>query len=128
MKQYVYVFVRQDIPLQQQLVQSNHATLSLASHYGIEGIPNIVAIGVPDQAGLEEACAILSANQIPHWRWEEPDFDYGFTAIATAPISGDQRLCLAHYSLWKPGGTDALLAQLVERPILIRTVGGSNPS
>lgn len=73
----------------------------MASHYGIDGIPNIVLIGVPDKAALVEACGILSENQIPHWQWHEPDFDFGFTAIATAQISGEQRKCLAHYRLWK---------------------------
>lgn len=100
-EQYVYIFVRQDIPTAQQIVQSNHATLSIASRYGIEGTPNIVLIGVPDEAELRKASVILSGNQIPHWEWTEPDFNLGFTAIATAPIQGAQRLCLAHYRLWK---------------------------
>lgn len=101
-EQYVYIFVRQDIPLEHQIVQSNHAALSLASHYGVDGIPNIVLIGVPDKSALELVCERLTANQIPHWSWEEPDFDFGFTAIATAPISGQQRECLRSFRLWKP--------------------------
>jgi len=101
-EQYVYIFVRQDISLPQQIVQSNHATLSFSSHHGVEGIPNIVLIGVPNVAALKEACALLSANQIPHWSWTEPDFNLGFTAICTAAISGSERLCLAHYRTWKP--------------------------
>lgn len=100
-EQHVYLFVRQDIPLEHQLVQSNHATLSMASHYGIEGIPNLVLIGVPNQATLRDISLELSVNQIPHWDWTEPDFDFGFTAICTAPIQGQQRRALAQYQLWK---------------------------
>lgn len=75
----------------------------MASHYGVDGIPNIVMIGVPDEAALKEACSLLSSCAIPHWSWHEPDEDMGlgFTAIATAAIEGAQRKALAHYKLWK---------------------------
>ncbi len=99
--------------------------MSLTSHYGVDGIPNIVLIGVPNVEELRKAAEILAYNQIPHWEWTEPDFDYGFTAIATAPIEGRQRLCLAHYKLWKEF---ASVAQLAEQSSLIGLVEGSSPS
>lgn len=106
-EKYVYIFVRQDIPLVQQIVQSNHATWQMSAKYGDESIPNIVLIGVPDIEALNAACRLLSENQIPHWSWTDPDFDFGFASIATAPISGLARQCLAHYRLWKEEFTDA---------------------
>lgn len=110
----MYIFVRQDIDISHQIVQSNHATLSLASHYGVEGIPNIVLIGVPDVAALKRACHKLSDNQIPHWSWIEPDGDLGFTAIATAPIEGGQRKCLENYRLWKSERTGSSIGRAAD--------------
>lgn len=99
---YVYVFVRQDIPLAQQIVQSNHAVLSMATlawpHP--EVIPNIIVIGVPDTAALERVQAKLRANAVQHFAWREPDYDFGFTAIATGILSNEQRQVLAKYRLW----------------------------
>ena len=99
---YVYIFIRQDLPIAQQIVQTNHATFALASRFGdIDEVPNIVLIGVPDVAALRAACKLLSDNLIAHHSWHEPDFDYGFTAITTEPVAGAQRACLAHYRTWK---------------------------
>lgn len=122
--EYVYVFVRQDLPLPQQLVQSNHVTLSMASHYGVEGIPNIVMIGVPDVAALKEAGSLLSAAAIPHWEWTEPDFDYGFTAICAAPISGGLRRVLAHYRLWEPASC-VISSMAEQRPLTPPDIGST---
>ncbi len=97
----MYIFVRQDIPLPHQIVQSNHATLSMASLHGFDGIPNIVLIGVPDKAALLRAADQCWENAIPHYLWREPDFDFGETAIATAAISGAKREAFAQYRLWK---------------------------
>ncbi len=73
----------------------------MASLHGFEGVPNIVLIGVPDKAALRRAAQDCSDNQIPHYVWSEPDFNYGETAIATAAISGAKREAFARYRPWK---------------------------
>lgn len=73
----------------------------MAQHHGVEGIPNLVLIGVPDLAALQRADQKLCDAQIPHFNWREPDGNMGFTAIATAPLVGEQRKCLANYRLWR---------------------------
>lgn len=98
---YVYIFVRQDLPIVHQIVQTNHATLSVTAEFRVRGIPNIVLIGVPDTESLETARRELCAAGIRHWAWTEPDFGFGFTSIATEPIQGEQRQALAHYRTWK---------------------------
>lgn len=108
---YVYVFVRQDLPLSQQLVQSNHAVFSLATLTRQESVPNIIAIGVPDKPALERVLAKLKANQIPHYAWHEPDYDYGFTSIATVPLTVEQKQVLENYRLWKHSCIDTPVAQ-----------------
>lgn len=99
--QYAYVFVRQDLPIAQQIVQSNHATLSMASLYDFEGTPNIVVIGVEDKEELMSVARLCSDWAIPHYLWTEPDFDFGETAITTAAISGHQREAFTKFSTWK---------------------------
>jgi hypothetical protein len=98
----VYVFVRQDIPLPQQLVQAAHAVFGMTSlsPHG-EGSPNIIVIGMPHLASLLKAAKKLKAAQVPHFDWHEPDGDLGFTAIATLPLHGAQKEPLANYRLWR---------------------------
>ena len=115
---YIFVFVRQDLSIPQQLVQSNHATLSLASKYIINGTPNLVLIGVPDRDGLIEAGNLLTQYGHRYYAWFEPDYDLGLTAIATVPLSREEKKLLAHYTLWRP---NALVAQLVERPAALKS-------
>jgi hypothetical protein len=105
------VFVRQDIPAEHQNVQSLHAVFSIATLTGLEfAIPNIITIGVPDKAALHRVVAKLQANQIPHYAWMEPDFDFGFTAIATTPLDAEQKQILMNYRLlkFKPENFNAL--------------------
>ena len=79
-------------------------------------------IGVADEAALQRVEAKLVAHQIPHYSWTEPDEDLGFTAIATAPISGEQRNTLRNYRVYAP------VAQLRERPALNGEAVGENPA
>lgn len=88
-----------------------------------EGVPNIVMIGLPNVASLRRAEAKLVAAQIPHYSWHEPDFDLGFTAIATSPIRGEQRRALANYRVYK-----APIAQHSERQALNLEVVGEDPT
>lgn len=98
----MYVFVRQDLPVAAQIVQSNHAVYHLASLRcpDPEAVPNLIVIGLPDAAGLRRVLAKLQSHHIVHYVWNEPDDDLGLTAIATAAISGEQRAALRNYRLW----------------------------
>ncbi len=94
------MFVRQDIPTEHQVVQSCHAVYHLATTYQPDsGIPNIIAIGIPDLAALKRVETKLQNHHIPHFSWSEPDYDFGFTAIATAPLTEEQKVVLANYRL-----------------------------
>lgn len=97
----MYFFIRTDLPLAQQSVQSIHACYKMVLNYRPDHeCPNVVYIGVPDKRALEKVMRKLRDNQIPHVRFDEPDFDYGLTAVATIPISGEQREVLSNYRLW----------------------------
>ena len=97
------MFVRQDISLAHQIVQSNHAVLTIAANsIPPNFIPNIVLIGLPDVAALYRAQQKLKAAEIDHCAWVEPDGDLGFTAIATVALDGAAREVLKNYRLWCP--------------------------
>jgi hypothetical protein len=68
------------------------------------GIPNIIVIGVPDTEALHKVLARLRRHQLPHYAWTEPDYGFGFTAIATVPLDQRQRAVLSNYRLWRFAG------------------------
>lgn len=99
---YLYIFVRTDLSIPHQIVQSNHAALHLAlNHQGIQGVPNIVLIGVPNLKSLLKVERKLMEAQIHYFAWHEPDNDMGFTSIATVPLSGHIRSILSNYRLYQ---------------------------
>lgn len=105
MQQYVYVFVRQDLSIAVQSVQSQHAIYLMAVNYRpSETIPNLVWIGVPNKTSLQKTLKKLKDNQIPHFQYVEPDDNLGLTAIATVPIQGSIRDVLYNYRIHNGGG------------------------
>jgi hypothetical protein len=94
--------VRQDIPVAQQLVQSNHATFEMASRLdqSHEQPPYCVVIGVPDKTALFRVIAKLKTSDICHRHFYEPDGNMGLSAVATAPLLPGQRRALSNYRLW----------------------------
>jgi hypothetical protein len=109
---WLYLFIRQDIPVAQQITQSNHATYSLALAYNPAcDIPNIVTIGVPDLAALKRVQYKLVQNQIPHYAWTEPDFDLGFTSITTVPLDFNQKQILKNYRVYSNRNSRAVGSQ-----------------
>lgn len=77
---------------------------------------------MPNVAALRRVLNKLQSAQIPHYAWTEPDFDFGLTAIATAPIHGAQREALMNYRVYVP------IAQPAERPNSNSGNAGSNPA
>lgn len=74
------------------------------------GIPNIILVGVPHINALNRVLAKLKQNRIIHYAWSEPDYDFGFTAIATEPLTSERKMALSNYRLWKYGGGPAQAA------------------
>jgi hypothetical protein len=113
-----------------------------------------VLIGLPNVKSLEKAAYYLRANNVPHVEWHEPDFDLGFTSIATAPIRGNEREIFKKYRVYNNASVaqivgkehsvltersqvrnlpdapicDTPIAQPTEHSILNRRVAGLNPA
>ncbi|MBC8740394.1 hypothetical protein F6X40_27435 [Paraburkholderia sp. UCT31] len=102
-KPYVYVLVRKDIPLQQQLVQSNHAAWEAGLVFpSPETTASLIVLEVPNRNELEAAAARLSRYGIDHVMFNEPDWEMGHSAIATCPLaSKKERHLMRKYPLWQ---------------------------
>lgn len=109
---YFYLFVRQDISLAQQIVQTNHATYHMAishPHTDKTAIPSIVLIGVPNKKALERVIQKLRINNIEYTSFFEPDWEMGLSAVATSPnLSDEQRNALRNYSIWREPNTQKI--------------------
>lgn len=101
---HVYVVVRADIPLRHQVVQACHASICVARDKLIsddEEHPSLVVLTVPNQAALIETSCKLSNLGITHRTFFEADMDDQPTALATEPITSDQRKAFSNYPLLK---------------------------
>jgi hypothetical protein len=101
---YTYVFVRQDISPEYQLVQAAHATMALGKVLAPEHDPHntyFTVVGVPDPSELKAVEMLLKANNFPYEKFIEPDIKTGsqVTAIATHPIHWAARRPLKGFPL-----------------------------
>lgn len=90
---YVYIIVRQDLSLEQQLVQAAHATMELGAWMGIDKTiedPHFVVIGAADLDALGNFAEILARAGHDFVAFREPDIGES-TAIATWPLYGKYR-------------------------------------
>lgn len=109
---YVYVLVRADLPLRQQMVQAIHAALEAGyefRHCRIEGDEHWLCVcTVPNEAALKAAHAHITDHGIHAYMFFEPDewdrgdkmVPMGMTAIATEPIEKSARKPLKRFPLW----------------------------
>ncbi len=99
-KEYVYIFVRQDMSKEQQLVQSAHATLVLGHklknrkdvselYYAVIGVANLLE--------LAQGMKHLQKRNHEFVTFYEPDQGNTLTAIATYPIKDEDRGDLRKY-------------------------------
>ncbi len=100
---HCFLFVRYDLPVEQQIIQTNHATFEMAFTLpqSVDSItPSIVLIGVPNEKSLRKVIDKLTLNRIEFSVFNEPDNDLGLTAGATVPLNAEQRAILQNYKLW----------------------------
>ena len=103
-KSTVYVLVRSDISLAQQVVQASHAAAEMGRRFyrPHHGIASLIVLTVPDKAALMAARRHLSLKAIAVELFFEPDFDIGESAMASEPVSDIQRRYFSSWPLWKP--------------------------
>jgi hypothetical protein len=103
-RQYVYIFVRQDISPEYQLVQSAHAAAKMGfemhknqMHPDVFGGLYFACIGVPDIKGLKVAMDDAHSLGATTYPFYEPDIGNELTAVATSPILASERKRLLSY-------------------------------
>lgn len=100
----MYVVVRGDLPFPHKVVQATHAGMAAtAAFWGPtpRTHPNLVLCEVPDEPELTRLFERLKRQGVPVCEWREDDMAMSCTAIATAPLAGDQRKPLKRLRLMR---------------------------
>lgn len=102
-KRTLYVLVRKDIALEQQIVQATHAGVEAGRSFYLpqHGIASVILLAVPDMQALHAAQALLHAKGVKTELFHEPDFGMGDSALATEPLLEEQRKLLSSWPLWR---------------------------
>jgi hypothetical protein len=99
----VYVLVRTDLSLPQQLCQAAHAAHESGRHLAdrTPAISSIVLCALPSERALLDARDRLEFLGIRTVVFREPDLGGQATALATEPVRPSHRPLLSRYPLWK---------------------------
>lgn len=104
--EYIYIVVRQDLSFEQQAVQACHAAINAARSFldHRDQHPHLVLLGVPDHDALHQLRRRLL--EVPVQReieysifWDSDLPEPNTTALATEPISGEDRKFFKGYPL-----------------------------
>ena len=101
---YIYLFVREDLSKAQQIVQTAHAVDELNKEMSLGEITSttnfMVLCPACDEWELFDIKLHLEEQGIEHHMFYEPDIE-AFTAIATKPLVGKQRIPMRCFSTMK---------------------------
>lgn len=105
-RHYVYIFVRQDLFHEYQLVQAAHVALKAGFTMAKQGTmvqsPDnlyFTVVGVKNETELSQAIKLLMKKRVGFVEFVEPDIGHQMTAIATTPIRAMDRGELMKYKL-----------------------------
>ena len=109
MKPYTYVLVREDIPLEQQMVQACHAALEAGFAFDAPAATSsLIVCTVPDREALLVARERLVRYGIRSELFFEPSWNMGYSALASEPIhQRKQRFALSTYPLFRARQAEA---------------------
>lgn len=98
----MYVLVRRDIPVAQQIVQVGHACLEAGyetyNKYGDINHAHLIVMTVKDELALEMVVENLT---VPGKMFFEPDNNMGHSAWASLPVYDEDRNQFKRFRLWK---------------------------
>ena len=98
---YMYIFVRTDLSIPQQIVQVGHAAEGAGRRFPCPGqTSNMVLFGVDGEEELKKVAYKLSMHGIDFQMFYEPDIT-SHTALVTRPLFGEERKPLKRYKLLK---------------------------
>ena len=98
---YVYTFIRTDLPIEQQLVQAAHSALEAGRDLGKpKSNSHLILIGVKNQDSLNKISDELTHLNIRYHKFYEPDYNRGYTSLTTEPLEHRPEYFFKH-SLYK---------------------------
>lgn len=98
---YVYVVVRKDMSPAMQMVQASHAALEAGYKSEKPNVPtHLVLFQLDDEKDLIDCSVDLQMQDIKHEVFFEPDFQLGYTALATLPTYQRNIKAFKGLSLW----------------------------
>ena len=98
---YIYVFVRQDIAVADQMVQVGHVCYESGLRFKADPHTYLVLCAVANEEELLAVEEHLGCHNIESHKFHEPDDNMGFTTLCSAPVSGEHRKLFRKYRLWK---------------------------
>lgn len=86
----MYVVVRTDIPMAQQIVQAAHAACTAGEKFGGSD-SNLILLEIKNLKSLKNLSYHLEEKNVEFTMFYEPDNAMGFSALATRAITGKDR-------------------------------------
>ena len=109
--QYIYVMVRKDLPIWDQMVQVGHACFDGGKHFSRKWKPetHLILLQVENEKELNEWQERLSEKEVKFTTFYEPDpaleideNPMGHTALCTEPLKGRKRDIFKDCVMWVP--------------------------
>lgn len=102
MTNYIYAFIRKDLPLVHQIIQIGHVCHEAGQKTSLEIAPNLCLLQVESEIELLAAANHLRNNNIQFELFQEDDMEDDFTAICSAPVSTkEERAVFKRFNLYK---------------------------
>lgn len=97
---YVYVIVRKDLSPAQKAVQSTHAGIEVARNFinPQDEHPSVIICEVKSEDKLKQVMKELD-GKINYKAFQEPDRNNEYTALASQPVTGEQRKIFSRFQL-----------------------------
>ncbi len=104
---YIYSFIRTDLPFHQQLIQTAHSALEAGrEHPDQNGTSHLILFEADSEQDLLNIALYLTNRGIQFHLFYEPDHNYGHTSLTTEPIYGNkQRSIFKNFTLYGKGET-----------------------
>lgn len=102
-KNYVYTFIRTDLPIEQQIVQATHSALEAGRDLGKpETTSHLILLEAKSEDALLRIADQLKQQDIRFSLFFEPDDNRGYTSLTTEPITdNEKRRYFSKHSLYR---------------------------
>ena len=100
---YIYVIVRTDLPIEQQLVQAAHSALEAGREFSNPTTDShLILLEAKSQDTLLNISQHIAEHNIKHHLFFEPDDDRGYTSLTTESIhSPELRAVFKKYRMYQ---------------------------